>query len=70
MKLKNGASVISKSKCKDIGFVILAQKRRANDSMEYITWLTDNELNCYHGNYHNYLKNATHDYKDRVIKYC
>ena len=70
MKLKNGASIISKTKCKDVGYIILAQKRKSDGTMEYITWLTDDDLNCFHGNYYSHLENATRNYKKRVIQYA
>ena len=70
MKLKNGFSVISKSKCKEQGYVILAQRRRYDDTMEYVTWITDDNMNCYYGHYMDNIEDGTRDYKDRVIQYC
>jgi hypothetical protein len=69
MRLKNGAALISKSKIMDGGYVILAQKRISGDQMEYITWIADDDLNCYSGNYFLDLKEATMDYKKRVVDY-
>ena len=74
MKLKNGAAVISRSKTRDLGFVVLAQWRKNNGQMEYITWIAgvekDGSLNCYWGHYFTDLEKATRDYKDRVIQFC
>jgi len=69
-KLKNGATIISKSKCDGPGYVILAKKERIAGYIEYITWITDNDMNCFWGHYTTDLKEARTDYKDRVKHYC
>lgn len=70
--LKNGAKIMEMQKCKETGYVVLAMnKERDKDGFtEYVTWLTDDELNCFHGNYFISSINAVKDYEKRVNQHC
>ena len=67
--LKNGAKIDSIVKCKDVGYVVLAVLKRKS-GVEYVTWITDDELNCFHGNYFITDKYAREDFLKRVTQYC
>ena len=71
--LKNGAEVIRKEHCTDgSGYVILTRRKthNINKQFEFITWITDNEMNCFYGNYFNDAEKANLDYWKRVDEYC
>ena len=71
--LKNGADISHKCPCSDgSGYVILARKRISYNppNYEFITWITDNKMNCFHGNYFMDIEKARQDFWKRVDRYC
>lgn len=71
MKLKNGAGVVAMNQTaeKD-GYVVLATRHNAYQTVEWVTWLTDNDQNCFWGRYFDNYKDAAQSYRERINKYC
>ena len=61
-KLKNGATVIQgKDNIFHEGYTVLCVK----DNGEFVTWITDEAGNTYHGHYYSDIQEALNDFNNR-----
>jgi hypothetical protein len=59
--LPNGATLLAED-----GDVVLAKWERGEGRIEFITWIVDKDMNCYHGNYFTNIGSATNDFLARA----
>lgn len=62
--LPNGARVLKMERIED-GWLVLAQQRKPW-GYEYVTWLTDEDYNCFHGHYSSDVSMANSDFNQRL----